>query len=134
MSEKPVEAEIQDAVARVLDDENWEVTQEPILGNMRPDFLISDQAGDNNYVVEIKTSPGSLHFGSIAQVAAVQEAAIVDLQKQVRAIVVLAGEEAKELEQAGEDFGVEVLAAESSDPDEIASLVTRYLQSPGQHT
>lgn len=110
-----------EAVADLIDAQ-WDVRAEPVLGSFRPDMLISDKTG-KAYVVEIKAGSSGAHFGSVAQVAAYQEAAAAALDKHVEAILVLAGVGPGEIGAVGEDFGVDVVSSETADPATIATLI-----------
>ncbi len=118
------EAQTRDSLAALLHSSGWRVEAEPVIGSVKPDLLTSDESG-NTFVIELKQAPRGLHFGSVAQAAAFRDAAALALHRNVQAMLVIVGANAGELDAAGRDYGVIVVGAESSDPDDIAAVVRR---------
>jgi hypothetical protein len=126
-SRRASEASILDVLAGDLLDPHWHVEAEPVFGPVKPDFLVEDDAG-NAYIIEVKMAAGGAHFGSVAQTAAFREAAATKRRGNVGAILVLAGGDARELESAGKDYGVEVVGTNSIEPDKVAQALVDHLR------
>jgi hypothetical protein len=123
------ELAVRDALASDFRASSLRVQTEPVIGSAKPDLLVSDDQG-NAYVVEIKMAHGGAHFGSVAQTAAFRAAAASTLphEANVRAILVLLGGEAHELDATGRDYGVDIVGTSSLDPGVVTEAVRERIR------
>jgi hypothetical protein len=123
------EVAVRDALVNDLRSYSLHVETEPVIGSAKPDLLVSDDHG-NAYVIEIKMAQGGAHFGSVAQTAAFRTAAASALTQgaNVRAILVLLGDEAHELDATGRDYGVDVVGSSSLDPHHVTEVVRETIR------
>jgi hypothetical protein len=105
------------------------VQPHPRMGDAQPDYLVATP--DAAYIIEIKTGLGASRLGSIAQLATYRDELRNAFDQDVTPILVAVGPHAADLAEAGQDFGIEVIAGEEAGAV-AESLQTRLRPEYGQ--
>jgi RecB family endonuclease NucS len=115
-------------VAELLQKQEWDVSAEPLAGNLRPDLVAKDPEG-NRYVIEIEA--GQAHLGAVAQVEHYRNSLRDRVGDQAKGILVLTEDVPPQLAEVAERAGIELVSAPpSSDgaPESLASRLSALAQ------
>jgi RecB family endonuclease NucS len=111
------------AVTEVLRERNWAVEVEPPVGAMQPDLVARDGEG-TTFVVEIKSELPSAFLGAVAQVEAQVDGYRANRDKDVRGVLMFAGEAPAGLGAVADDAGVELVPMSSMRATSVADSLS----------
>jgi hypothetical protein len=127
------EAEVLERVMRqALERRGWSVEEQPVLGSLRPDFLLSREPGEH-FVVQIKATRRPVHFGTVAQVDSyARMAEQARGLAQVHGVLLSTGPVSSAARDAAARVGVTVLTStdlqvESGDAEAVATEWARQI-------
>jgi hypothetical protein len=110
------------ALVRVLAEQlqarGWRVDEEPLISTVRPD-LVARKEGKAPRVFEVKASPA--HLGAVAQVEAYRNMLHSQSSEQPEAVLVVADDAPRELDEAARRAGVELWRIALGDPTEASA-------------
>ncbi len=119
------------AAVSALPQVGWRTASFPVVGTVQPDLLAVGPSGEYA-VIELKASARPLHFGAVAQVAALSRAAEEVSGHSVDAILVTTSPVSSAAADAAANLDVTVLELPSTNSQERASecrsLLTARLQ------
>jgi hypothetical protein len=115
-----------ESLSRLLMSWHWQVDREPRVGALRPDLIAQGPDGQT-YLFEVKAGRSQGHLGAIGQVEAFRNAFRAQEGREPVAVLLLAGDSPRELQQVAEDVGVTVLDGFQDDESAMADLLTAAL-------
>lgn len=109
-----------------LEQANWTVKVEPLIGTVRPDLIVKSPEGVT-YLVEVKVGAGSAHFAALAQLANFQELIQDAGDARVKPVLVTNLDVPEAVSQAARALDISIIKAEGH-PAQIADTVCAQLK------